>query len=414
MFLTLLISSLVFLLLASALLSGSETALFSLSSLKVRLLQKDPVWRKRLVAELLAKPKELLVTILMVNIAVNILVQNIMSSIFEPGASWLLTVGVPLLLTLLFGEAIPKSIAISRNLKVSIFAAPILYVIQGIISPIRKILTKIAVRISKIFFFFLKPEPEISYEELKHALITSQARGVISRDEAKLIHGALKIDEALVKGIMTDRNEILMYNISDPIEKLLHIFVDEECSQVPVVQGTLDHVVGVITSANFFLHKRDVQVGEDIRPFLKAPLFIPETISARKLLANFHALRETIALAVDEYGQISGLVTKEDIVELVVGQIEDKRDEEVLYTKQGEDVIICSGKLEIVALEELFETTFDQAKNAVTIGGWLTEKEGDIPKSGAKIVTEEFLFHVLASSKSRVDRVYIRRLRKGV
>ena len=405
------ISFLVVLLMISGILSGSETALFSLSSLKVKVLRKDPSWRKRLVADLLTKPKELLVTILIVNIAVNILIQNVISNLVEPSASPLLTVGAPLLLTLFFGEAIPKSIAISRNLKVSVATAPLLYAIRTLISPIRNILTKIALKISRVTFFFLRAEPEISYDELKYALISSQERGVISRDEAKLIHGALKIDEALVKGIMTARSDILMVQITDPIEKLLYTFVDEECSQVPVVQGNIDSVIGVITSAQFFLHQSQIRMGEDLRQFLKPPLFIPETISARKLLMNFHATKETIALAVDEYGQISGLVTREDVVELVIGQIEDKRDDEVLYTKQGEDVIICSGKLEIATLEELFDTTLENAKNSVTIGGWLTQKEGDLPKSGAKIVTNHFLFHVLSSTKSRVERIYIRRLK---
>ena len=407
----LLIALLILLLSISAILSGSETALFSLSSMKVRLLSNDPKWRKRLVADLLSKPKELLVTILMVNIAVNILVQNVISNVFEPHASWLFNVGTPLLLTLLFGEAIPKSIAISRNLQVSIATAPILYGVRSLTSPIRKLLTKIASKISRFFFFFLRPEPEISYDELKYSLITSEESGVITKDEAKLIHGALKIDEALVKLIMTARNEILIYNIKDPIEKLIYTFVHEECTQVPVVTSNIDEVIGIITSANFFIHRNYIKSGDDLKRYIKRPLYVPETISAKKLLANFHEIGETIALAVDEYGQISGLVTKEDIVELVIGQIEDKRDDEVLYTKQGDDVIICSGKLEMAFLEEIFDTSFEHGKNSVTIGGWLTEREGDIPKNGAKIETKDFLFHVLASSSSRVERIYIRRLK---
>ena len=406
-----LIVSLIFLLMVSALLSGSETALFSLSSLKVRLLKRDPLWRKRLIAELLSNPKELLVTILIVNVAVNILIQNVISNIFASTVSWLLSVGLPLILVLVFGEAIPKSIAISRNEGISFFAAPILYAIQTIISPIRKLMTKLAAKLSKVFFFFLRPESEISYDELRQALITSEERGVISRDEARLIYGALKIDETLVKSIMTARSDILMYPIKDPIDRLLQIFVDEECSQVPVIEESIDQIIGFITSSNFFLHRNRIQVGEDIRQFLKDPLFVPETISAERLLSNFHAAHETIALVVDEYGQISGLVTKEDVVELVIGQIEDKRDDELLYTKQGDDAIICSGKLEVATLEELFDISLEYSGQAVTVGGWLTEKEGDIPKSGAKITIGDFLFHVLSSSKARVERVYIRRLK---
>ena len=117
-----------------------------------------------------------------------------------------------------------------------------------------------------------------------------------------------------------------------------------------------------------------------------------------------------MAIVVDEYGSISGVVTLEDLVEVVVGQITDRRDEKILYTKAGEDVIIASGKMELAEFEEIFDVHLDSENNMATIGGWLMEKLGDIPKEGTKFVTDEFLFHVLSSDQKRIRRVYIRKL----
>lgn len=410
---SLLIFFLVTLLVISGFFSGSETALFSLSSMKINLFRKDVSYRKRLVARLVSKPKELLVTILLINVAVNIAIQNLISSVFGTYSSWLLTVGLPLILTLLFGEAIPKSLAISHNVTLSTRASPILYFAQVIVGPIRIFLTLIANIISRCIFFFLRREREISIEELKHALKTSTERGIVSQDEAKLIIGSLKIDEIVAKEIMQPRQEIICFDVEEPLEKLLHIFVDEECSKVPVISKTLDNILGIITSDIYFLHQKEIQNAFDLRQFVKEPFFIPEMSSIRRVLAGFHAKNETIAMIVDEYGQISGLITYEDIVESVIGQIADKRDEKVLYTRQSDDVIIADGKLELQILEDIFDVSCESEGAKITIGGWLTDEIGDIPKSGSKHVTKDLLCHVLSATPTRVELVYIRRLRQN-
>lgn len=413
MFETILLIVLGALLFTSAFFSSSETALFSLSSLKVKLYKHDPLWRRRVVAKLLSSPRDLLVTILMINVAVNILIQNVTSTLFGTYSSWFLNVGVPLLLTLFLGEAIPKSIAISHNAKIASITAPLLYLFRIFLTPFRLLFTKVAGVLSRVFFFFLKSPDDISIDELLHVLKSSKERGVISGDEAKLLHGCLKIDDMAIKELMQPRQEILFYSIEEPLDRLIHIFVDEECSQVPIVDKNLDNVHGIMTSGQFFLHRDKIVQAEDLIQYVKEPLFIPETTKARKLLSLLQEKQETIALAVDEYGQISGLVTKEDIVEIVIGQIEDKRDVKELYTRQGPDVIISSGKLEIKELEEILDIEIPRSGKTVTVGGWLTEQLGDIPKSGAKLVTHDLLFHVLSASSMRVQRVYIRKLRGG-
>lgn len=192
----------------------------------------------------------------------------------------------------------------------------------------------------------------------------------------------------------------------------MHLFVDQECSRIPVCDKGLDQIIGVVTSRLFFLHRESIHTIEDLKTILEKPFFVPETVPAKTLLRQFYDRQDSFAMVVDEYGSVSGIVALEDLVETVIGEIVDRRDEKNLYTLSGEDVIIASGKMELAELEKIFDISFSSENNMVTIGGYLTEKMGDIPKSGSKYMTDDFLFHVLAAEPTRVRRVYIRRLRK--
>ncbi|MBM3202019.1 MAG: HlyC/CorC family transporter [Chlamydiae bacterium] len=399
------------LILTSAFASGSETALFSLSPLKIKNFRQKGGDRQKIVVQLLERPKDLLVTILIINIGVNILVQNVVSEIFGVFSGWLLTVGVPLVLTLVFGEVIPKSIAMANNEKMSLIGANPIYFLRWLFTPIRFFFTKTAGTLSRFIFFFLKSEKDISIDELVHALKTSRDYGIISSDEAKLIRGSLNLDGLLVKELMRPRIEILYFDIQEPIHDLLNLFIDQECSRIPVVDEDLDNILGVITSAQFFLHQSKIKTGEDLKRFVKECYFVPETMGAKDLFVQFRERKESIALVIDEYGSICGVISMEDIVEVVVGQIEDKRDEEMLFTKASEDVIIASGKMELAELEEVFDISLRHKTNMTTVGGFLTEQIGDIPQSGAKYTIDNILFNVLASSKTKVLKVYIRKLK---
>jgi putative hemolysin len=395
----------------SALLSASETALFSLSSMRVKAFRhgKDP--RGKTIAHLLTRPRKLLVTILMLNVLMNILVQNVVSGIFGLFSSWWLTVGVPLLIILLFGEVLPKSIAYPKNAWISYHVAPFLKVATTVLKPFRDAITFITEKISRFFFFYLKKEKDISIDELKFALKTSKEYGVLGEEEAKLVRGYLNLEEDLVKEIMCPRQEVLFFDINDSVSKLIHLFVDEECTRIPVCNKSLENLLGVMTSGSFFLHRQHIQSTHELVPFLRKPRFVPESMVARSLLKRFYEEEETMMIVVDEYGSISGLITLEDVVESVIGQIADRRDEKVHYTRSSENVVIASGKFELTEFEEIFDVHLESPNNMATIGGWLTEQIGDIPKSGSKYETEQFLFHILSSDVNRVRRVYIRRLK---
>lgn len=409
--LTLQVAFLLIFLFCSGFLSASEVSLFSLSSMKIKAFKHDHDPRKQLVSRLLSSPRDLLVTILMLNTIVNILIQNVTSSIFGERSGWVFTILVPLALMLIFGEAVPKSIGMANNAAISYRVAPIVSVAQRIFLPIRILLTKITSLVSRLMFFFLKSEEEISHEELQHALKTSRRFGILNEDEAELVRGFLHLQDSQVKELMRPREEVLFYDLDDPLSKLVHLFVDQQCSRIPVCRENLDKFVGVITSLTFFTHRDQVKSSVDLLPLLSKGFFVPEGVSAEVLLRQMYLREESIALVVDEYGSISGIITLEDLVERVIGEIADARDEKSRYTMTGEDVMIASGKLELAEFERIFGVALPSENNMVSLGGWLTESMGDIPKAGAKYTVHGFLFHVLAADPKRVRRIYVRRLK---
>ncbi len=401
---------LLFLLFCSGFFSASEIALFSLSSSKIKAYQVNANPRKRLIANLVLEPRTLLVTIFMLNTLVNILIQNTASHMFGQAANWALKVGVPFVLMLLFGEIIPKYIGLQNNVQLSHMVAPLINALQNILSPLRKMIIDITVPVSRALFFFLQKEESISKEELKHVLKTSQEHGVLHHDEAELVWGYLKLQDATVKELMRPREDILYYDINDPISKLTHLFVDLECSRLPVCDKSIDNILGIISARQFFLHRQHIKTGHDLLRNLIKPLYVPETTPAKTLMRRLDEAHQVLAMVVDEYGSISGLITSEDLIEEVIGQISDLRDGKSLYTKAGVNEIIASGRLELSEFNEIFGVDLKSENMMLTIGGWLIEQLQEIPKSGMKFEIQNFNFQILAADPNKIRRLFIRKL----
>lgn len=401
---------LVFLTFASGYFSASETALFSLPSTKIKAYQFNADPRKRLIAKLVLQPRDLLVTVFILNTLVNILIQNVTSHMSGPTASWVFKVGIPLVIMLVFGEIIPKSIGLQNNLSLSYLVAPTIDFIQHFLRPIRTAVISITAPISRLLFFYLRKEESISKEELKHVLKTSQEHGVLHPEEAELVWGYLNLQDMQVKELMRPRDDMLYYDISEPLSKLIYLFVDQECSRLPICDKSIENLIGIITARTFFLNKDKLSTGNELIPYLTKPYYVPETTPARNLLHRFDEQNEVIAIVVDEYGSISGLITREDLVEVVIGEISDLRDVKSLYTRAGKNEIIASGRLELSEFNDLFNVDLISENNMVTLGGWLIEQLGDIPASGSKHETHGFLFQVLAADPNRIRRLYVRKL----
>ncbi len=403
---------LVLLILLSAFLSGSETALFSLSPFTIKSYRSASNPRLQLIGRLMEKPRSVLVTILILNILANILIQNTVSTLFDPFQSWALKVGVPLALTLILGEVLPKSLALPNHATIAYYVAPWIQGAASLLSPLRRPLTKVTDWISRFFFFFFREEKEISPEELRHVLKTSKERGILMPIESELIEGTLDLQSSLVREQMRPREEILFYDLQEPLSQLLSLFTDQETSRIPVCDGNLENLKGILSARRYFFHRDQIQKPADLLSILKKPYYVPESTRAWTLLRNLRERGENLAMVVDEYGSISGLVTQEDLVEAVIGEIVDWRDPKSLYTRSSEDVIIASGKLELSEFKDLFGIPLKSKENIVTLGGWLIEQLGDIPAAGTKYATDQFLFYVLSAEPNRIRRIYVRRLKK--
>ncbi|MCB1112100.1 MAG: HlyC/CorC family transporter [Chlamydiales bacterium] len=404
-----LLLALIFLTFSSGFFSSSEVAFFSLSSMKVRAFSNDKDKRKQLVANLLRYPRDLLVTIFMMNTLVNILLQNVASDMFGGYPGWTLKVGLPLVLTLVFGEVIPKNIGYQNNEWLALHLSGIINFLQRFIAPLRKITISVTTPVSRLLFFYLKKDTAISREELHHTLKASREFGVLTEDESELVQGYLSLQDTSVKEVMRPKKEILFYDIDEPLTKLEYLFVEQEVTRVPVCKGEIEHVLGILTAKQYFVHRSQINTPEDLKKVLRKPYYIPESTPSRTLLKRFEENNEKIAIVVDEYGSIAGVITHEDLAELVVGDITDLRDDKPLFTRSGENEIITGGRLELTDFFEIFGESLHSSHNSVTVSGWLIEQLGEIPKSGTKYETDMFFFHVLAADPNRIRRLYIRK-----
>lgn len=403
---------LVLLIFLSAFLSGSETALFSLPPLTVKSYGRASDARLVQIARLMEKPREVLVSIMMLNILANIFIQNTVSTIFDPFPGWTLKIGVPLVLTLVFGELLPKSLALPNHAEIAYRVAPWISRATRWLRPIREPLTKVTNIMARICFFFLREEKEISPDELRHVLKTAKVRGILTPIESELIGGTLDLQNSIVREHMRPREEIIFYDMQTPLTHLMHLFIDLGITRLPICDGNLENLKGILSVRQYFFHRDQIKTPENLCPILKKPYYVPESTKGWTVLRHLRERGENLVMVVDEYGSISGLITQEDLIEAVIGEIVDRRDTKSLFTRSNENVIIASGKLELTEFNALFDMPLQSHGGAVTLGGWLIEQLGDIPPAGTKYATDHFLFYILAAEPNRIKRIYVRRLKK--
>lgn len=393
---------------ASGFFSSSEIALFSLSSHKVASYEEASDSRLRLIAALVRQPRDLLVTIFMLNTVVNILLQNVASHLFGEESGWMLKVGVPFFLTLLGGEVIPKYLGLKHSVALSYAVAPSINMLQECLAPIRRMTIAVTGPISRLMFFFLRKNRDVAKEEISHALKAAQEQNVVEPTEVEWATGYLELLDSTVKELMRPKEDVLFYDIHTPIAKLMNLFIQEQCTRVPVCDRDLDHVLGIVHAVDFFINKDRISPSFTLENILKKALFVPEVASARMLLSHLYRHEEIIALTVDEYGSVTGLITLEDLAEMIIGEVSDYRNHKAFYTRAGKDEIIASGKMDLAELNNLFGTNL-ASENMVTVGGWLTEQIQEVPANGFTYEKEGLFFHVLTATQRRIQRLYIRR-----
>lgn len=415
------IIALVILIILSALFSGSEVALFSLD--KKKLFDKE---KKTLlinyINSLLDFPRRLLVTILLGNTIVNVAASIIAVAIaFDISTAYqislelalLIQIVVLTLLILLFGEITPKVFASKFPLRFAKIIALPLYWTSVLLYPIAKILTDVI----KSFASKLK------YDQSKTALLSTEIteladlgveKGTLEEDEHDLIHGLVTFRTVTVREVMTPRVDIKAVSVDMPFNELMQLITDSGHSRIPLFEDNLDNVVGVIYAKDLLPYigsqeKRDVI---QLRQISRKTMFVPETKLISELMHEFQEKNMHMGIVVDEYGGTAGLVSLEDILEEIVGEIRDEYDkEENEVTKLNETSYMLLGKMPIDELSTLLDREFSTEDDDYdTVGGFIFNHAGKIPDEGFTVTEGDFKFTVKEIYNKRIKRVLVEKI----
>lgn len=411
---------LVLLLICSALISGAEVAFFGLSVTEVNKIDEEKTTRGKIVVNLLRKPKKLLATILVANNAINIgivlLFNSIGDTIFSNiqyqlfgliSVRFILEVIVATFLILMFGEILPKIYA-NRNRKVfSHFMAYPLKFLDLAFTPLSSPMNTVA----RVMYNRLGPKKSnLSVDHLSQALeLTSE--GDTTKEEQKILEGIVTFGNTDTKQVMRPRIDIFALNEDMKFSEVLEEIKKHGYSRIPVFKENLDSVLGV-------LYVKDLLPYIERKSFnwlslIREPYFVPENKKLDDLLMEFQEMKNHLAIVVDEYGGTSGIVTLEDIIEEIVGDISDEfDDEDLIYSKLDEYNYVFEGKTtlkdfyRVVKIEN--EDEFEEQKGeSETIAGFVLEIAGSFPKRGEKVNFKNYVFLVESLDKKRLKQIKV-------
>ncbi len=395
---------LLILLVLSGLYSGSEAVLFSLSAAQ---LQRDAASRnplRRAAARLMEHPRQTLLVILLGNTAVNVLI-FVVSYVAFGSLTGLLSVP----LVLVFGEVVPKTVGTTLADRLAPLSAALIQSTAAVLGPLARGLdVALVVPLSRLLFGpeHTRREPRLSAEELKMLLELSRRRGVLSWAESRYLREVIDLSGLKVRDIMVPRVEMVTFDIREPVENLRALMRRTRLTKVPVHDGSIDHVLGLIYAKVLFF-ERDRPLRELIQPVH----FVPELISLEQLLEHFRRTRSQIAVAVDEYGGVAGLVTLEDLAEQIVGEIHDPedapREPEVVQLSEREFEI--AGSLSIHDWVDVFGGEPADPRIA-TVGGLVISRLGRPARLGDVVRFANLELRVVGVRGRRITRLRVRLL----
>ncbi|MBN3038587.1 MAG: HlyC/CorC family transporter [Candidatus Omnitrophica bacterium] len=392
------------LLVLSGIFSASETALFSLSKMQLRRLKKIQPGQCAVIENLLSSPRRTLNTILTGNMLVNVSASALVTetAIRISGQKALgIAVGFTTALLLIFGEVTPKTFAITHAEDFSCFIARYLQLFAKLIFPLRWLWAKIADFFSQriIGRQYLK-EPFLTEEEVRGLLSIGEKEGVVSKEEEQMISNVFDFAERSVNEVMTPRVDIIGVDFNEDAQQLERILKSNRHSKLPVYKETIDNILGIVYAKEYLLAPCP-----DWQKLVKPILFVPDTKKIEEVLLEFQSKRSYIAIVTDEYGGTSGLVTIEDILEEIVGEIQDEYDtEEKLIVRIDENSVSVSGKTSLHDLNEELHTHF-KVEDVQTVAGLIGHLFGRIPKSGESIRHRNYLFTVDDVRKRRIRKI---------
>ncbi|WP_343613580.1 gliding motility-associated protein GldE [Flavobacterium sp.] len=402
------------LLFLSAIVSGAEVALFSLSQKDIDDTLQENVSKGKIISNLLDKPKKLLATLLVANNFLNIGVvilfsfigRNIFSGIDSPALKFILEVILVTILILLFAEVLPKVYASRNSLK---FARRFAYSI----SLLDKLLSPISLPMRSVTLYLQnklgKQKNNFSINQLSQALELTDSEGT-STEEQKILEGIVSFGNTDTRQVMSPRIDIFALEITESFSSIYPKIIETGFSRIPVYRDNIDQIEGVLFVKDLLPHidKEDF----DWASLIREAFFVPENKKLDNLLKDFQSLKSHLAIVVDEYGGTSGLVSLEDVIEEIVGDISDEFDDENLNFSQIDDkTFLFEGKINLkdfYRIVDVDEDVFESHKGeAETLAGFILEILGNFPKKDQKVHFENCIFTIETVDKKRVKQIKV-------
>lgn len=409
------LGGLVFLLCLSAFFSGSETALFSLGKLQLRRLKQAGNPNAGLIARLLARPSQLLISILLGNMFVNIMASSLATVLFvslllhqgELAAFVTMSVAV-----LIFGEITPKFLAVRNPSRFSSAVATPLFLFSKLVAPTVRLLEKTTGFIIRLLEGGRRAKPPApTEEELRTVVELSHREGVVDRVEREMILRAFEFGDLPVEEVMTPRTEIFSLDIRTSPQRARALLKERGVSRVPVYRKRPEDVAGILYAKDLVVEMFS-SPGASLRRYLHPPYFVPETKRLGPLLREFQRKRIHLAMVIDEHGALSGLVTMEDLLEEIVGEIVDRKERPPAeYQILDRSTIVVIGSMELEDLNRIFRVKLAHP-DYKTIAGYVLGHLGRIPAEGESFDLNSLGFKVLKAEPSRIIALRIRKARR--
>lgn len=385
----------VVLLLLSAFFSSTETAFSSVSKIRLKNLADNGNKKAKTALYVAERYSKALTTILVGNNIVNIANSSLATVFFvnlvgEAQGTVLSTVVITVVV-LIFGEVLPKNIAIDNAEKICMTFAPVLKFLMVLLTPLSIILMGINKLYKKLAINSNHQEPSVTEDELKYIIESIEEEGVLEQQESELVQSALEFDEKTAEEILTPRVDMVAIDIDDPVEEITELVLKERYSRIPVYRDNIDKIIGVLHTRDYL----EALVNNNEKPNIEAMLqpahFIYKTKKLSALLADFKYNKIHLAVVTDDYGGILGIVTMEDLLEQIVGEIWDEDEEvEKMSLKISDNKYEVSGDMPISDMLELFDkpTKYIETESN-SVGGWALEQLANIPEPGERFTYKE-------------------------
>ena len=396
----------------SAFFSSAETALTTVNRIRMRSLADEGNKRAKMVLKITDNSGRMLSAILIGNNLVNLSASSLTTTIaitFGAPMAVAIATGIITVLILIFGEITPKTVATINSDKLSLVYAYPIHFIMTILTPISIVINMLA----RVIFFILRVDPNakpdaITEEELRTIVDVSHESGVLEEEEREMIKNVFDLGDAKAKDVMVPRVNVIFADVDSTYKELIELFREHKFTRLPVYEETTDNVIGTINMKDLLLYDNTEEF--QIREFLRDAYFTYEHKNISELLVEMREASYNIAIVLDEYGETAGLITLEDILEEIVGEIHDEYDEyeeDELLTCINDFEYILEGSISLDDLDDRLELKLE-SEEYDSLGGFIIERLDRHPEVGDEIVTESGLRLVVDSlDKNRVEKVHI-------